>query len=593
MRKSVAPKLEAPAEDSGTHLPAVITEDIGYVRRVKLILAVVLCVSFALSMVVRTDAVRQRLLLLQASLSGDPYEQIQLYQDSLYLGAGLDTQKKLVTAYEEAGSLAEAGHLAESLLLQYPDDPWLNEFKEARTPAPPLVSVTAGTYDDNVELEFSTADSGSTGWASEILCFQDGEQITERVTTLSDNGTYHFTLQTRNGFGFQSEPEEYTYVIDKLIPQAVEADTASGYYGNTIQVALFQPEGFPIYYTLDGSEPDESAALYQGPITVESGRVVLRAAARSPQGVIGEQCRFWYQIRPWSSGLWNACGSLITAHGDYFLQSGVLVRYVDGEAQEGGISLPSGDVAVCEFNDGFLVAKKTSISYFSLETQTSQDFASAPGDVKAMEAVGEELFVITNTDRLYRLSDGIFEEMPARAYCIALAQDQSALYLGQKDGISILPVAGGQASMVVETPEKVTSLAVGGGCLFYAVEHQGAFQYNLSSGETVLLEEYLNETYRTEPHLITDGYLEVIVISHDNVCFANGQAYFSENEAYSNSTIPWSMPSTTKDPITSQNTFWFTCTPGSGEAKGLTSDKIQVGNGYYRVPSSGAVVAQN
>lgn len=43
----------------------------------------------------------------------------------------------------------------------------------------------------------------------------------------------------------------------------------SGFYEEPFELTIYAPIGTEIYYTLDGSEPDENAIKYTGPITIE------------------------------------------------------------------------------------------------------------------------------------------------------------------------------------------------------------------------------------------------------------------------------------------------------------------------------------
>lgn len=576
-----------PAEET----PVPEPDYTGRIRRVKAVLVLVLCLSFGLSMLIRADFVRQRQLQICAMLSGDPEEKVRLYRESLYYGDSLSAEKGLVKAYDEAGRWEDAGALAERLLLDVPEDAWLSAYKQARTPAPPQVSMPGGTYDKDVSLQFSLADDGGPAYyGAVILCEQDGVPVEGDGLTLTENGSCRLTLQTRNAFGYSSPREEYTYVIDKLVPLPPEADTDSGYYLEPVQVSLSQPEGFSVYYTLDGTQPGPGSPRFSGPIVMEAGRTVLRAAACSPQGMMGEEREYYYHVRPWSSGSWEQ--GLITARGDYYCQGSVLKRCIDGQEAEGSISLSRRPSWICEYNDGFLMADGPELWYLGLEGQETVLLAQAPGDVTAVVPVEGDGFALLSGGRLYLLRDGQFEELAHTFYCICPSPDPALLYLGGTDGIYTLTVPEGSVEKMLHTEASVESVALGGGSLFYDLRGRSVFRYDLSTGQTETIREAVSRSYQEDPHMITNGYTETETISFGAVCYANGRLYYREKTIYERAEIPWAVPTQRKNQTSETTMVWTALHLETGKQETIDAPEIQLGNGYCRLPDSGSVVAQ-
>ena len=54
------------------------------------------------------------------------------------------------------------------------------------------------------------------------------------------------------------------------LKDVVRFSVPGGYYGDTVLLDLEAPEGYTIYYTRDGTPPDENAKLYTGTISVGS-----------------------------------------------------------------------------------------------------------------------------------------------------------------------------------------------------------------------------------------------------------------------------------------------------------------------------------
>lgn len=103
------------------------------------------------------------------------------------------------------------------------------------------------------------------GVASQIAIPEDIPEGQTYQITLADIEEYvcgEPTLYYVADNADEIEPEEYHMVLDE---PAFSVD--GGWYEEPISVELSSETG-EIYYTLDGSEPDENAILYDGPITV-------------------------------------------------------------------------------------------------------------------------------------------------------------------------------------------------------------------------------------------------------------------------------------------------------------------------------------
>jgi hypothetical protein len=89
---------------------------------------------------------------------------------------------------------------------------------------------------------------------------------------------------------------------------------APGTYYDPVNVTLNCPTpGASIYYTLDGSYPDESAEKYTGPITLEEGETTIRAIHVNDKGVKSEEVSKTYNIIKVAP----ATPKLMTQSGDY------------------------------------------------------------------------------------------------------------------------------------------------------------------------------------------------------------------------------------------------------------------------------------
>lgn len=71
---------------------------------------------------------------------------------------------------------------------------------------------------------------------------------------------------------------------------------ASGTYDEIVPLKLSANTTGKIYYTMDGSEPDESSEVYTAPLFLESGEYQISAIFISDYGIRSEVARGWYVI---------------------------------------------------------------------------------------------------------------------------------------------------------------------------------------------------------------------------------------------------------------------------------------------------------
>ncbi|GHU40771.1 hypothetical protein FACS1894111_01960 [Clostridia bacterium] len=75
-------------------------------------------------------------------------------------------------------------------------------------------------------------------------------------------------------------------------------DPIPGKYGDDITLTLKAEHGTTLYYTLDGSDPTESGAVYETPILLEGqGVTTVKVAAKNEKGLYGPTATGKYDIR--------------------------------------------------------------------------------------------------------------------------------------------------------------------------------------------------------------------------------------------------------------------------------------------------------
>ena len=95
----------------------------------------------------------------------------------------------------------------------------------------------------------------------------------------------------------KTDSERLRQLIQMANPAAPVADYASGSYSQRIRVTLTAEDNGTIFYTTDGTQPDNSAAVYSEPLILRNGMTDLRAVTINSAGFASETARFEYDIQ--------------------------------------------------------------------------------------------------------------------------------------------------------------------------------------------------------------------------------------------------------------------------------------------------------
>lgn len=189
--------------------------------------------------------------------------------------------------YDEARMIVDwvrenGGDSAESVLKKY-------------VPEEPHVSVSPGTYNECIEVAFSTEDE-----YTQLHISENDAGYTEKtdvVYELNQKKNYVFSAYLMNNLGLTGDVYRYEYNMDIPIPQDVQVSLKGGTYDDYQSVTLSSPEGYTIYYTTDGTEPSEDDKIYSAPIAIQDGTVCLQARAVDRNGTWGNCLKETYTIK--------------------------------------------------------------------------------------------------------------------------------------------------------------------------------------------------------------------------------------------------------------------------------------------------------
>ena len=140
-------------------------------------------------------------------------------------------------------------------------------------------NLSSGQYATNFKLSYTRG---------ETLTLSDSAgRLIDRLPMLSQVSAVSYgRLPGRDGYYYMDAPTQgaansgqgYSGRVGEIA-----FSQAGGWYDGPLTVALTAPEGVAIRYTLDATEPDESDALYQGPIQVEKNTIVRAKGYRDGQ----------------------------------------------------------------------------------------------------------------------------------------------------------------------------------------------------------------------------------------------------------------------------------------------------------------------
>ncbi len=214
-------------------------------------------------------AEKELLAAIDAAKSVDEKIQAREALYNLYVSEGNVDNSKIVAIVKELIDLNPNEDKYKEWLLKYAKDI-------------PRASVSSGSYDDVITIELSAE-------ADDIYYTLDGSKPNKNAT----HYTAAFKIETEGKTvlkaisytdGNASEIVEYTYEISFGSVEAPVISPEGGSYSENTEITVTVPEGCKVYYSYDGSTPDENSLLYEGPVAMLRGNNVFSAVAISHNG---------------------------------------------------------------------------------------------------------------------------------------------------------------------------------------------------------------------------------------------------------------------------------------------------------------------
>ena len=198
----------------------------------------------------------------------------------------------IIKLYSKSGDFEAIKALADNVT----DDTIILLFRDY-LPELPEFGTEEGDYDEEFQLEIFTDNN------SVIYYTIDGSDPKESGILYSEPidilvGTTVVRAVATNEYGIYSDEIKAKYTVELKVPDKPIVSLPSGTYGELMQVSIFVPEGCKAYYTWDGTTPNASSILYEGPFDILEGNNILSVIIINGKGQSSDVARFNYIYYP-------------------------------------------------------------------------------------------------------------------------------------------------------------------------------------------------------------------------------------------------------------------------------------------------------
>ena len=139
------------------------------------------------------------------------------------------------------------------------------------------------------------------GYENQLLTMIDGGQLNQNqleraYAQLIQSYRARNDYQTIDSLLNSCDNEVIRSTYQNLQAKAPEFGFEEGYYQEILPLKLSSNTAGSIYYTMDGSEPDENSLVYTAPIFLENGEYTIKAVFVNQYGLVSDVVTKRYQI---------------------------------------------------------------------------------------------------------------------------------------------------------------------------------------------------------------------------------------------------------------------------------------------------------
>ena len=160
---------------------------------------------------------------------------------------------------------------------------------------PPAFDLKGDTYREKIDVKLIANASGT------LYYTLDGSvpTLSSEVYTTPipmESGQYTVKALFVNQYGVQSQVAVEKYYIDVSRPEAPVVSPASGEYKKPGYISVEIPENCKVYFTADGTVPDNTSSRYEAPFPMPAGNSTFQFIVYDEGGVSGELTKCQYNL---------------------------------------------------------------------------------------------------------------------------------------------------------------------------------------------------------------------------------------------------------------------------------------------------------
>lgn len=160
----------------------------------------------------------------------------------------------------------------------------------------PRFNKEGGEYDEIISITLNGSTDGT------VYYTMDGTKPTVnsfeyKTPILLESGDYTISAVFVNVYGIMGDAVSQSYRISPPIPDSPVVSLDSGTYNEPALIEVFHKDNTKIYYTLDGSIPDQNSTRYGNPIEMPCGISNFSFAAIDGEGIRSEVVSRSYNLK--------------------------------------------------------------------------------------------------------------------------------------------------------------------------------------------------------------------------------------------------------------------------------------------------------
>ncbi len=162
----------------------------------------------------------------------------------------------------------------------------------------PEFSYVGGSYDEVIPLKLSANTTGKIYYTLDGSTPNKNSRVYTSPIFL-ESGTYKVSALFINEYGIESKVVQNWYEINLTVPDPPQVLLYSGKYEVPTLIEASTPlSDAQIYYTTDGSAPNENSLIYTEPVEMPLGRSNFKFIVISDAGVSSEIVSRSYEFKP-------------------------------------------------------------------------------------------------------------------------------------------------------------------------------------------------------------------------------------------------------------------------------------------------------